>query len=499
VAPDLPEGNQYLLSSWQHCQTMRAALSLDREAVPGWFIASIASAIAFFLGAAPWWTTQFPAAFTLDTCDQVWQACEGKELNTFHSLLMTLTFRLLRCHLGWYALLQYVLISLTVGFCLVVAVTGYRLSRRPQIAPAVVASFILGMLPGCGFLIFQLVKDIPFGGAALLAATVMAIVIVERRHSRPWGIAWGALSVLPWFFRHDGVFIALFFAIAALVVARRWRAWQSLFLPWLAGFVLLSFAGVLLPLVSSAGAGPMSYAYAMPFVWDVSGILARHERLEADDLRFIRQWAEPERLRAEFHETHGDDTFLEYGIPDFNWLAEHKAEFFKGWWRIIRNHPRDFWVLRWVRFGHIYGLRRLRGDPIPQSEVLPGRISPMHTVLFGASPRRFLLWASVSRKAEILLWSAIWPLLALALIAAIALRKNLALALFAAIPVAQALVFSQIVSTSIYRYNFYIWPFLMASLLCVYDGLVTSGNQHRRGNLEANARVVSGAVPLEKS
>jgi len=286
------------------------------------------------------------------------------------------------------------------------------------------------------------------------------------------GILLGLLSATPWLLRHEALGFILLSVTGASIIVFRLR--QVAF-RWLRGYtialVFVLAVRALLPIAFHAVPSMFGHAYSVAFVHDIAGIVAHGGVLDFEDRRFVQHFADPDYLGDLY--TPATICCSEFGSyrsqnVDQPWLAEHKATFVTGWWRIARKNVRMLGDIRWVRFSHHIGLRQQW--LLPTLEDLKGNefgVGPTQT-RYSKWVRR-LLERTDTRIRRVFVWSSLWPLLALLAVAILSFsRKDHSLGILAVVPLLHVLGLSTIQHAGAARYHFYLTPVAVMLMLALW-------------------------------
>jgi hypothetical protein len=427
--------------------------------------------VAFGVGALPWYIIQFPVILTGDSIAQLWQVSGRIPLDTWNPVPITLILKAVNGRADVYIFLQYVLLSATIGVCYARAAAGFgRGMTRSGAVWGVVLALFSGMYPPIGPAVFWLIKDVPFAASFWLAATAWAVVIEQECFGLGRIFLLGVLSGIPSLFRHDGIFLSALFLVAGLyIILRRKRYGYPLLL---AGCLVVLVAGWTLPVVFQANTRVTRWAYAIPFVRDLGGVVQAGGRLDDRDQQFLEKIAPLPYLRNHFDPGFPDRYFVGKEAArqvNSQWLADHRAEFAAGYWRIMSRNVRIGLRNRALAFLHFAGLLHqwinIGGVDCTNSffpEFCPRKIGP------GTWFYDFANWNQWNIVARAVLWCSLWPILGLVAIAVFALkRRRPGVLLFSLLPLIFFVCSALIAVASYFRYNYYVLPFFIAGLLAI--------------------------------
>jgi hypothetical protein len=423
--------------------------------------------VAFAVGALPWYVVQFPGMLTLDSIAQLWQVSGIIPLDTWNPLLITLILKALHGRADIYVFLQYVVVSIIIGICYAQAAAGFG----PAIARATAfrgmgLAFLAGLYPPIGGPLFYVIKDVPYAASLLLAAVTWAITL-EREEFAPGRIfILGVLSGIPALFRHDGLLMSALVLAAGLIVLAKRRGFGYRFL--LAGCVAVLLLRSGLPIAFQANTEVTRWGYALPFVRDLGGVVHAQGYLDDGDKQFLQNVAALSYLQAHFNPGF-PDAYVFGGGVNTQWLADHRTEFAAGYVRIISRNLGIWLHQRLLAFLHFAGIRHqwinIGGVDCSDAafpEFCARKIGP------GTWFYNFGKWNQETTGARLVLWCSLWPIVGLIGIAVVAWkRRRPGILVFSLLPVSWFFCSAFIAVASYFRYNYYVLPFFIASLLAI--------------------------------
>lgn len=297
----------------------------------------------------PWFLYNYPGVMTPDSISQFSQATGMIPYSSHHSLIHTLLFRLFYqigfgltrsqyAGIAFYIVFQMLTLAAVETACI-------SLLAKKGLPRGLLITWILfwGLIPYNAIYAVTMWKDVLFSAFVLLYAIVLyqLLALPEWRLQKDWRL-FVLLFISGWLtcmLRSNGLYVFLFLLPFTLFIFRRHI---KIMFP-------LQMAVLLLALLAK-GPVPDHFEVAKPHFTEslsiplqqVARVVDEGRSLTEEQLALIGQVVDPELIPSYYNPVISDPVKALVIYNNADYLAEHKAEFFRLWVQLGLTYPRDY-------------------------------------------------------------------------------------------------------------------------------------------------------------